>query len=212
MRHQSIGATSLLALALGLVWLSATPDGQTATTKPAQSANWTPPKTPWGDPDLQGMWDSRTGVPLERPAQFANREFMTEQEAADRRRRGLDGTASGEDENDAASNLVQQDAKRYNAADKPDDGRPGYRIAGAEYNAFWSADPTRPRMSLRTSRIIDPADGQLPSMTRQALNRWQARHEARKGRGQTDTWEDRNVMERCLMRPGLPMGAEIVLL
>jgi hypothetical protein len=106
-------------------------------------------------------------------------------------------------------NLVKQDQRRYANADRPDDGRPGYRIAGAEYNAFWSADPSRPRMSLRTSRIVDPPDGKLPPMTRQALTRWQARHEARKERGQTDSWEDRNVMERCLMRPGLAMGEMI---
>jgi hypothetical protein len=152
------------------------------------------------------MWDSRTGVPLERSAEFGKREFMTEQEAIDRRKRGLDAGDSGEDEGDVAESLVKQDQKRYSNADKPDDGRPGYRIAGAEYNAFWSADPTHPRMSLRTSRIVDPPDGRLPPLTREAIERWQVRHEGRKGRSQADTWEDRNVMERCLMRPGLAMG------
>jgi hypothetical protein len=143
---------------------------------------------------------------LERPEQYGNREFMTEQEAIDRRSRGLDNAASGEDEGDEAENLVKSDERRYASADKPDDGRPGYRIAGAEYNAFWSADPTRPKMSLRTSRIVDPPDGRLPPYTRQALTRWEARSKARVGRSQADTWEDRNVMERCLMRPGLPLG------
>jgi hypothetical protein len=174
---------------------------------PAAKPNWTPAKTPWGHPNLQGMWDSRSGVPLERPEEFGLREFMTEEEAVDRRRRGLDNAASGEDEDEnIAESLVKQDERRYSSADKPDDGRPGYRIAGAEYNAFWSADPTRPRMSLRTSRIVDPPDGRLPPLTRDALARWEARHEGRKGRGQTDSWEDRNPMERCLMRPGLAQG------
>jgi hypothetical protein len=202
---------------LSIALLAAAPAGQTPAAKEAGQApaakdggkDWTAPKTPWGHPDLQGMWDSRSGVPMERAADFGSREFMTEQEAIDRRKRGLDNAASGEDEEDVADSLVKQDEQRYSNADKPDDGRPGYRIAGAEYNAFWSADPTRPRMSLRTSRIVDPPDGKLPPITREALTRWQARHEARKGRSQADSWEDRNPMERCLMRPGLPMG-EIV--
>ncbi len=208
MTRRFIGQLSVLTVVVAVAWLaSALVGGQAPAAKPGdKAARWTPPKTPWGDPDFHGIWDSRTGVPLERPAEFGSREFMTEQEAAERRRRGLDVGASGEDEEDVADSLVKQDQQRYATADKPDDGRPGYRIAGAEYNAFWSADPTRPRMSLRTSRIVDPADGRLPPLTRQALTRWEARHHARKGRSQADSWEDRNPMERCLMRPGLAMG------
>jgi hypothetical protein len=208
-KHRMAGVRGLM-VAMTVAWLAAAPLGQTPATKQGgQAANWTAPKTAWGHPDLQGIWDSRTGVPMERPAEFGTREFMTEQEAVERRRRGLDNASSGEDDADAPANLAKQDERRYANADKPDDGRPGYRIAGAEYNAFWSADPTRPKMSLRTSRVVDPPDGKLPPLTRAALTRWQARHEARKGRGQTDTWEDRNVMERCLMRPGLAMGEMI---
>jgi hypothetical protein len=209
-KHRFITLAWLLpAVAVAIALLVATPAGQAPAGKPGAKEGWTAAKLPWGDPNIQGMWDSRTGVPLERPAEFGNREFMTEEEAVDRRRRGLDAGDSGEDEENVAENLVKQDEKRYSNADKPDDGRPGYRIAGAEYNAFWSADPTHPKMSLRTSRIVDPTDGKLPPLTREALTRWQGRHEARTGRSQADTWEDRNPMERCLMRPGLAM-AEIV--
>ena len=186
--------------------LAAAPSGQAPASKEGDKDRPAPAKTPWGDPNLQGMWDSRTGVPMERAAEFGNREFMTEEEAIDRRKRGLDNADSGEDEGDVAENLVKQDEQRYSNADKPDDGRPGYRIAGAEYNAFWSADPTRPKMSLRTSRIVDPPNGRLPPLTQEAIDRWQQRHEARKGRSQADSWVDRNPMERCLNRPGLPMG------
>jgi hypothetical protein len=205
-----MGPILLLMLVTTIGWLAPTLIGQApADNTTGATANWTPAKTPWGDPDLQGIWDTRTGVPMERPAEFGNREFMTEEEAMERRRRGLDAGASGEDEEGEAESLTKQDAQRYANADKPDDGRPGYRIAGAEYNAFWSADPTRPRMSLRTSRIVDPPDGRLPPLTDAALNRWEARHHARKIRSQADDWRDRNVMERCLMRPGLPMGEMI---
>src|ERR671923_945434 len=48
----------------------------------AQTAGYKPPKTPWGDPDLQGIWPGTdmVGVPFERPAQFGNRLFLTEEE------------------------------------------------------------------------------------------------------------------------------------
>ena len=98
-------------------------------------------RTAWGEPDLQGMWETRTRAPFERPAAFGTQEFMTEAEAKDRMARGLDVTA-GDDDEEVAENLEKQDQQRAAQADAPDDGRPGFRIAGAEYNAFWSADPT----------------------------------------------------------------------
>ena len=45
-------------------------------------ADWNAPRTPWGAPDLQGIWDYRTATPLERPAEFASKETLTEEEAA----------------------------------------------------------------------------------------------------------------------------------
>src|SRR5688572_11992413 len=48
----------------------------------AQSGGtYTPPRTPWGEPDLQGIWSGDTLTPVERPAKFANRAVLTEQEA-----------------------------------------------------------------------------------------------------------------------------------
>ena len=44
--------------------------------------DWNAPRTPWGAPDLQGIWDYRTATPLERPAEFASKETLTEEEAA----------------------------------------------------------------------------------------------------------------------------------
>ena len=204
MRHRFLASVGVFAVVIAVVWLAPAPiAGQAGGTAPSAAANnWTPARTPWGEPDLQGMWDARTTIPLERPAEFGTREFMTEQEWKERERSGLNVVASGED--DSAADLVKADVQRYANSDKPDDGRPGYRIAGAEYNAFWSADPTKPKVSLRTSQIVDPPDGRMPPMTREALTRWQARHEARLGRGQADSFEDRAPMFRCLLRPGLP--------
>ncbi len=55
--------------------------------QPATTDTWTPPRTPWGDPDLQGIWDFRTLTPLERPRRLAGQEFFTEEEAAEREQR-----------------------------------------------------------------------------------------------------------------------------
>ena len=129
---------------------------------------------------------------------------MTEEEAAERERLGLRRVVSDDDDDAVAEELVQQDVQRYARSDAPDDGRPGLRIAGAEYNAFWSADPTSPRLSLRTSQIVDPRDGQMPSLTRDALMTWEAREQARSDRSQADDWEDRGLSERCITRNGLP--------
>jgi hypothetical protein len=63
--------------------------GQTSTNSPSssQARSWTPTKTPHGDPDLQGIWTSTTTTPLERPAQFGNRLFLTDEELAESEKR-----------------------------------------------------------------------------------------------------------------------------
>jgi hypothetical protein len=191
--------TAAVVIAVALLALVPTA-GQTPN---AAANNWKPSTTPWGDPDLQGMWDTRTFTPMERPAVFGSREFMTEEEAASRDRQGLARVQSG-DEDEQGNDLIEQDAKRYASADRPDQGQPGYRIAGAEYNAFWSADPTQPKVSLRTSQVIDPPDGKVPPLTRSALEKWEQNDKVRRGRSQADNWEDRGLSERCIVRNGLP--------
>src|ERR1700734_684774 len=64
--------TLRVALLLLAIWASLA--GQ---TKP-----WTPPKTPWGDPDLQGMWPGNMGVPLQRPESLGTRTTLTDSEFA----------------------------------------------------------------------------------------------------------------------------------
>jgi hypothetical protein len=71
-------------LVIAALWAIA-PATAAAQTKPA-AANWTPPKTAWGDPDLQGVWtsDDSIGVPFERPRRFGNRTQLTDEEYAER--------------------------------------------------------------------------------------------------------------------------------
>jgi hypothetical protein len=99
-------------------------------------------KTPWGDPDLQGIWTDETDTPLQRSPKFANQEFFTDAERAelDRQRSAL----LGRDKRSA----------RGTEAD----------VAGA-YNAVFT--PMK-RTGLRTSRIVDPPDGRLPALTPEA--------------------------------------------
>ena len=49
-----------------------------ATGQSAERGDWQLSRTPWGDPDLQGIWSSKTTTPLERPDDFDGREFLTE--------------------------------------------------------------------------------------------------------------------------------------
>lgn len=104
-----------------------------------------PLRTPWGDPDLQGIWDHKITTPLERPAKFADREFLTDEEVA-----ALDkaGTAlpvgRGRDVR----------AERGSEAD----------VEGA-YNNIFSTGGGRYVRSKRTSLIIDPPDGKIPPIT-----------------------------------------------
>jgi len=145
-------------------------------------------RTPWGHPDLQGIWDNHSITPLERPARFAGREFLTPQEVAD-----LEKRAVAENSDDA----------RF--ADKE-------RDVEAAYNDFWWDRATTVVKTHRTSLIIDPPDGKIPPLVSEAQDR-QGEVELRRrplratggfeaGRG-ADSWFDRSLWERCITQ-GLP--------
>jgi hypothetical protein len=140
-----------------------------------RASAWKPPRTAWGHPDLQGIWNNGTTTPLERPAEFAGREFLTDQELADR---------------------TQEVATR--AERRPETAAADVELA---YNNEWweRGAPLR-----RTSLIIDPPDGRLPALTAEGTQRIAARAQARKGRGPADSWEDRPLQERCILYHGVP--------
>lgn len=130
-RYRTAGA---LIAVIALVW---------GFTGGAQQS--TPVRTPWGEPDVQGIWDHKITTPLERPAKFAEREFLTDEEIA-----ALDkeGTAlpvgKGRDVR----------AERGTEAD----------VEGA-YNNIFSTGGGHYVRTKRTSLLIDPPGGKLPPVT-----------------------------------------------
>jgi hypothetical protein len=172
-RTMRIAAAALLAVGLGV-----TASGQGPTQEGAKAlagGSYRAPLTPWGHPDLQGIWNNGTTTPLERPAEFAGREFLTDQELHDR---------------------TVEAATR--AERRPDSAKADVDLA---YNNEWW---DRGAPLKRTSLIVDPADGKLPPLTEEGKKRVAAREQARQGRGPADSWEDRPLQERCLVYHGVP--------
>ena len=120
----------------------------------AQSSN--APKTPWGAPDLQGVWDFRSLTPLERPEALSDKEFLTEEEAAN-----LEQEAT--DNNERLSNRPAQRTTATESVDRGEDGAPGF------YNNFWLDRGTKTVETRRTSLIVNPPDGRIPSLTKAAM-------------------------------------------
>ena len=147
---------------------------------PLGAAGQTTPRTPWGDPDLQGTYTNKTTTPLQRPEDLANREFLTEEEVANRERTALDRNEQ----------LLLAAARRTTVGGN----------VGA-YNNFWLDGGTRP--TGRTSLIFDPPSGRLPALTPEAER---MRTDARRARAEADTWEDLELNDRCMIwQAGPPM-------
>jgi hypothetical protein len=167
-------------VSLAVVGASPVVSGQASRSSPsATTAASTAFTTPWGHPDLQGTWTNSTITPLERPAKFAGREFLTEEEV-----RALD-----------QAETTRADQRSSNAAADVD----------AAYNQFWW-DRGKTVGTRRTSLVIDPADGRLPALTADGQKR--AAAVTARLRATADGPEDRNLAERCVTRgaPKLPGG------
>jgi hypothetical protein len=147
----------------------------TAAVRLKPDTGYKVPRTAWGDPDLQGVWSYNDDVntPFERPGELAGKaEFGDEELAA-----------------------VLEERARRNVERAPTIG--GETGAGpTHWYEFWNA------RSARTSKIIDPPDGRVPSLTPEAQKRVAARAAAAKARGPADSWEDRSLGDRCIVSRG----------
>jgi hypothetical protein len=169
----------------------------------ASAQTWTPPKTPWGDPDLQGVWPGTAllGVPMERPQQFGTRAYLTEQEFAEREAFAKKQTEIDTAQYVSRDPLVGRGGAFVKCSDDPERCANGVRIGPPNY---WDERGTPNR---RTSLIMDPPDGRIPPLTPEARKLAAERAAARSARpcsgtpaGCHDSWEDESLWDRCITR------------
>ncbi len=162
---------------------------------PLPATGQAPPRTPWGDPDLQGAYTNKTITPLERPAELAAQEFLTQEETANLERETVDRNEQ----------LLGRPARRTEVTESVDRGEGG---APGFYNNFWLDRGTT--STGRTSLIVDPPDGRIPALTPAAQRREDARAETRRARGPADVWTDLDLNDRCMLwsvgPPMVPTG------
>jgi len=198
--------TSMALLAVG-IWLVALPAvaGQAPPAKPASPAApasaaaskparklpaprkaWTPTHTPWGDPDLQGVWNDATSTPLQRPSSRAGKDVLSDEEA----------------------NEFQQELAFDLTRDRRDGG-PEADVNRA-YNDHWM-DARRLKITgdRRTSLIVDPPDGRIPPLVPLSPERQKARGaradaNARFAAGMPYSPEEMSLPVRCIIRTDSP--------
>src|SRR4029450_171803 len=160
--------------------------GRQATGTGARTSSpgpYTQPKTPDGQPDLQGFWTNSTYTPLERP-KSVEKEFYTPAEAA------------------AAIKLAAQRENELTTPGTTEDVHYDLTQFGLDLSQAPLAE------NLRTSVIVDPPDGKVPPLTDEGRKRAAARAEAEKRLGgRWDSAESNQLDDRCLIMagPGPPM-------
>jgi hypothetical protein len=125
-----------------------------AAQREAAMKDYNAPRTPWGDPDLRGVYLTATYTPLQRPTELANKPLYTEEEAVAAFKRAVEADA------EVDPRTVHYDWKEYSMDAWQGGARP----------------------SLRTSLIVDPQDGRIPPMTPEAQQRREMAQAAAKKR------------------------------
>jgi len=147
---------------------------------------YSPPRTPWGDPDLQGVWNDATSTPLQRPGTVGGKEVLTDEEAAE-----------------------FQAALAHDLTRDRRDGGPEIDVNRA-YNDHWM-DARRLNITAdhRTSLIVDPPDGRIPPLVplspeRQQVRAARAAAAARFQAGLPNDHTDFSLPVRCIIRTDSP--------
>ena len=181
MRIRALTGLGLLAL-LSPALLSAQVKAAKAPEIKAPDAAWKVPRTPWGHPDLQGVWtsDDLQGVPVERPKEYGTRRFLTEQELAER-----DGRIS----------------RIIESAETGERPREGFwasqrGVDAAAVPANWVEFARR--ASALTSLVSDPPDGRIPPLTEEALQRRAG--QANYNNMGPQSYKDMTWYDRCVSR------------
>lgn len=177
-------SATLLATTLVAVSLVSIP---VAAQSPSAKAKWTPPRMPWGDPDISGAFTNKDeqGIPFERDPALGTRRFLTEEEYQAR--------------DEAARARVSREDAVFDA-EAPD---------SSPANGVWPSTAPPPHWgdrgtpNRRTSLVVDPPDGRIPALTADARERPQPRRVGSTGPGPFNNPQDLSFYDRCISR-GLP--------
>jgi hypothetical protein len=155
-----------------------------AKPAPAVKGAWTSPRTPDGQPDLQGVWTNNSVTPLQRPKEVAGKEFYTEAELAAVQKQQRERLALDEQEGEPAANHSGVE------------GAPAETVHydHAQYGLDWLQ--SKISWNRRTSLIVGP-EGTIPPLTPQARDRLSTRKAMEKGH-EFDGPENRPLGARCI--------------
>src|SRR5579862_2981856 len=150
------------------------------------------PHTPWGDPDLQGVWNDATSTPLQRPGAIGSKDVLSDEEAGE----------------------FQQQLAHDLSRDRRDGGAEA--DVNRAYNEHWM-DSRRLKITAdhRTSLIVDPPDGRIPPLVPLSAERQKARADraaalARFNNFLPDTYTDFSLPIRCIIRTDSPPYMPII--
>ena len=142
-----IGVAAVIMAVTVLLELAPVPVASQAPTAPGQAEAAPAAPTPWGEPDLQGIWTTDYEIPLQRPARFVDQEFFTDEERA-----ALDRDRA---------RIIDLDSRRAPRGSEQD-------VGGAYSAAIFLSHK---HVGRRTSLIVDPPGGRMPPLTPEAQER-----------------------------------------
>ncbi len=188
----SAGALGIVIATLSLAAGSIAGQASSSAVQSQARRSWTPPRTPDGHPDLQGIWNYSTITPLERPSELAAKEFLSDQEAAALAKREADFRSR--------PNPADLDEARQNPGFGADLEAP----LAYEFRIWW--DRGTVVKTKRSSLVVDPPGGRIPPLTEEGQKRQAAERERRRLHP-ADGPEDRSAGDRCLVgiNSGPPM-------
>lgn len=166
-----------------LIAAAALPFGLLLSLPSFAADDYVAPRTEWGQPDLQGVWNFSSDVPMERPSRFGDRQFMNAQEIEEMRAR------------QAARDAASDSALPIGGVDE-------------SYNDFW-IENAGIGDTIRTSHVVYPTDGRLPDFVEGAIRNQGVYGGGTTGESRpvrisaggigTDGPEDRGLSERCIV-------------